>query len=830
MRELTCVGTSHQNGVAERSIGIIFAIARTIMIDAALPPTFWGEAVITAAYVRNRLPTSANPENRSPFEIRFGRRPDLRHLRPFGITAFVRIQSHITKVQPRATKGIMIGYGESVSGQKGWRIYLPSPPRVITTTAVTFTADLQRSISTRHPSLLSNQPPMFTPTTAAALPPPPTDNGLPLSLQPPRTTVPASQAAPSSPIAAPPALQHTRAPHATITKPSPATPNAAKPTKSAAASKGPLITTPFTPVPGQPTATQTATVRRPRGRAPRGTRWDKHLGRFVSALTASTAPPNYHTVWCTVADSCPSPVCPVTYQQATTGPDQDKWHQAIESEFASLKERETWRPIRRSEMPPGAVPIKTKWVFKIKRDEHNRVTRYKARLTACGYAQRRGRDYEETFSPVASASSVRFIFAVTAALNLYLDQHDIRTAFLYGVLPKNQRVYLRVHEGLDLPNDFVLCCLRGIYGLKQSCRLFNQHLNRALSSIGYTQSKSDPCVYFKRVGDHISIVAIVVDDMIHAASTKELLQDFSARLSQLYEMTHIGSPKFMIGIKITKTKSEYFLSQQQYIEQAAAAFGQTESAPVHSPANPSGCLPGLAVTDSPPLDTTQKSYMSLIGSLLWITITRPDAQTAISLACTHSVNPTVAHWRAALRILRYLYHTRTLGLRYKIAPRPIDTSAFVDAGYGAETGHRSRRGHVVFLSGSPISWTTRATSMVCQSTSEAEFVAANECVKDVMWLRGLLHEIGFDVPATPIHEDNQATIAMIKNHIVYGRNRHFCIRMAWLREQAAANVVVFKYVNSKDNIADIFTKILPQPQFVHLRDKFLFDTSPKTSS
>ena len=129
----------------------------------------------------------------------------------------------------------------------------------------------------------------------------------------------------------------------------------------------------------------------------------------------SATPPNYHTVWCTVADSCPSPVCPVTYHQATTGPDQDKWHQAIQSEFSSLKDRKTWKVIKRSAMPPGAVPTKTKWVFKIKRDENNRVTRFKARLTACGYAQRRDRDYNETFSPVASASSVRFIFAVTAA-------------------------------------------------------------------------------------------------------------------------------------------------------------------------------------------------------------------------------------------------------------------------------------------------------------------------------------------------------------------------------------------------------------------------------
>ena len=106
MRELTCVGTSHQNGVAERPIGVVFAVARTIIIDACLPPRFWGETVIVAAYVRNRLPSSANANNRSPYEVRYGRRPDLRHLRLFGITTYVRIKKHITKVQPRdAPKG-----------------------------------------------------------------------------------------------------------------------------------------------------------------------------------------------------------------------------------------------------------------------------------------------------------------------------------------------------------------------------------------------------------------------------------------------------------------------------------------------------------------------------------------------------------------------------------------------------------------------------------------------------------------------------------------------------------------------------------------------------
>ena len=92
-------------------------------------------------------------------------------------------------------------------------------------------------------------------------------------------------------------------------------------------------------------------------------------------------------------------------------------------------------------MPLHAVPIKAKWVFKLKRNEKNQVTRFKVRLTACGYAQQHGRDYDETFSPVASAASIRFIFSITACMGLYLDQHDVRTAFLYGVLPEEQRVY-----------------------------------------------------------------------------------------------------------------------------------------------------------------------------------------------------------------------------------------------------------------------------------------------------------------------------------------------------------------------------------------------------
>ena len=814
MRELTCVGTSHQNGVAERAIGVVFAVARTMLADACLPPRFWGEAIMCAVYVRNRLPCSSNPNNLSPYEVRYGRRPDLRHLRPFGVRAFVRVHTHITKVQPRADRGIMLGYGESVSSKKGWRIYLPASSRVVTTTAATFHVDLPSSIASRVRSLVSSTPPDFGSgnTAPVASVVEPTD--LPVSLRLPAAPAPlppASASVPAVSLPTPPL----RPAIAIDDAPPPVSTGAPSPTRVRVSN---LITTPILPLSGDPQLVPTATVRRPRGRPPANSTWDPTAGRYVRSLLAAQLP-SFTRIWAMVGDSSPHLQTPVTYLQAVNGPQAAQWRLAIRSELASLRECKTWRVIPRSSLPPGASPIRCKWVFKIKKDQNNNVARFKARLTACGYAQRFGRDFDETFAPVASAASIRVIFALAAVLGLYVSQHDVETAFLYGVLPASQRVYLLVPDGVDLPAGVLLECLKALYGLKQAPRLFNQHLTKAISALGYVQSRSDPCVFFKQRGNYISILAIVVDDILHVASAESIIKEFASQMDRTYRMKHLGVPQFMIGIKIDVSASSICLSQEQYIVQAATKFGQLDCVPTHTPAHPSGCLSSASVGDSRPLDREVHPYMSLVGTLLWATVTRPDIQVAVSRACSHTHDATMAHWRAALRILRYLVTTKSYALTYRRASLPPDVSAYVDAGYGNEHGHRSRRGHVVLLANCLVIWSTRATSMVCQSTSEAEFTAANECVKDILWVRGLLKELGFHQrSASLVREDNQATIAMINNHLVSARNRHFCIRMSWLREQAAAGSVKFVYVASRDNLADVFTKILPQPQFQRFRD------------
>ena len=371
-------------------------------------------------------------------------------------------------------------------------------------------------------------------------------------------------------------------------------------------------------------------------------------------------------------------------------------------------------------------------------------------------------------------------------------------------------VYLFPPADVDSDSSECLCCLQAIYGLRQSPRLFNQHLDSVLSKLGYRQTLSDPCVYVKRDDDIFSMLVIVVDDILHVASSKDVINNFSTLMSETYAFKNLGVPSLMIGVNIEVTASSIRLNQAHYIRSLAKKFGQLSAAEVHCPASTHGCLGASACPDSEPLDVSIFPYLSLVGGLLWTTITRPDVATVVSRACQHSKNPTRAHWRAAIRILRYLLTTVDFALVYSRSVRPVVVHAFADAAFANEIGQRSRYGHAVYVAGCLVCWLTKATSAVCLSTAEAEFVAAAEATKDILWVRNFLAELGFaQHEPSKLHEDNQACVAMVSNHVVTARNRHFCVKMAWLREQVSSKVVALVFVSGKNNVADIFTKVLP---------------------
>ena len=160
------------------------------------------------------------------------------------------------------------------------------------------------------------------------------------------------------------------------------------------------------------------------------------------------------------------------------------------------------------------------------------------------------------------------------------------------------------------------------------------------------------------------MLIVVVDDILHIVSSKDIINDFSVRMAKTYEFKNLGVPSLMIGVNIDVTPSAIKLDQAHYIRNLAAKFGQLDAAKVKCPASIHGCLGSSRCPDSEPLDVSRHPYLSLVGGLLWATITRPDVVTVVSRACQHSKNPTSAHWRAAIHILRYLLTTVNLSLVY----------------------------------------------------------------------------------------------------------------------------------------------------------------------
>ena len=569
---------------------------------------------------------------------------------------------------------------------------------------------------------------------------------------------------------------------------------------------------------------------RPRGRPPSNHNWDAQTGKYVPINVVSHVPA-CNTAWILAAmqsDLVADHVTPKTYDEAVSGPDAELWKKAIQDELASLKHCAVWKLVVLSALSRKAKAIPTKWVFKIKSDGHGNVVRFKARLVVCGYRQKFGRDYDQTFAPVAHAASIRIILALAVSLRLYLRQFDIKTAFLYKELPESQRVYILPPRGVNVPPQHVLMLLKSVYGLKQASRQWNLHLNKTLHELGFKRSPFDPCVYHLHKNDEYMFLAVVVDDIITASNSLQLINKFENHMAQRYDIKSLGEPKRLVGLNIVRDKDNMTLDQRQFVKDMAAQFKQSDSKPVSTPAT-LGDVPEGA---SPMLPPGHK-YLSLVGSLLWASLTRPDIAVAVSKACSKSAQPTKADLAKAIRILRYLLHTPNVKLTFTRSQSPTDMIAvYVDAGWANAPKSRSRFGYIVCVHGSPVMWETKVSTMVCLSTAEAEFVAAVHAAKSALWLARMTSDIrNTPVSTVTMLEDNQACIKMITNPVVSARNRHFAMRMWWLRDVVEKRQVRVQYVPTEKQLADILTKVLPGPCFLRLRDMIMSgkDLSPSTN-
>jgi hypothetical protein len=212
-------------------------------------------------------------------------------------------------------------------------------------------------------------------------------------------------------------------------------------------------------------------------------------------------------------------------------------------------------------------------------------------------------------------------------------------------------------------------------------------------------------------------------------------------------------------------------------------------------------------------------YKQIVGSLMYLTTTRPDIMYSVSLISRYMENPTELHLLAAKRILRYLQGTRNLGIYYTKGEKS-DLIGFTDSDYaGDQDDRKSTSGYVFMLGNGAVSWSSKKQPIVTLSTTEAEFVAATTCVCQAIWLRKILEELQFkQIGCTTIFCDNSSTIKLSKNPVLHGRSKHIDVKFYFLRDLCKDGTIDLVYCKSEDQIADIFTKALKRELFIKLRE------------
>ena len=501
----------------------------------------------------------------------------------------------------------------------------------------------------------------------------------------------------------------------------------------------------------------------------------------------------------------------------------DDWRISMEDEINSLNMNKTWTVVDVASIPYGRRIIRCKWVWKIKRDELGQIARYKSRLVACGNAQEAGIDFQETFAPVGRKESLRLLLAWACLRKWISRQVDVDTAFLYGKL--DEEIYMHMPRGFSQGPQSVCKLHKSIYGLKQAPRIWYYTLIAALKEIGFQSSCHEPCLLVKTG----IMVYIYVDDMLIIAEDSTLADEVVLQLQSKFKIKDLGRPTYLLRHHVIyETDGSIMLSQVNSIEELAEKFGFESSKPTSVPMSPGIILKSFDPSTDKPAE--KEKYQSLLGSLQYIAqCTRPDIAYAVSVLSQFCQHPSICHWNQAKKVLVYLYHSRNLLLKFNSkggkAAEPI-LQGYSDSDYAAcPDSRRSRTGYVFMLGNSVISWKSSKQKRISTSTCEAEYYALSEAGKEGIHLNALLTEIEknvgrFTVGTSPVSilSDNQSTLAVAKNSASHNKTKHIDVTHRWIQESVELKELSVDYVPTEDNVADIFTKALPKPQFEKLRD------------
>ncbi|GJT94234.1 putative ribonuclease H-like domain-containing protein [Tanacetum coccineum] len=745
-REYSVARTPQQNGVAERKNRTLIEAARTMLADSKLPTTFWAEAVSTACYVQNRV-LVVKPHNKTPYELFRGIKPAIGFMKPFGChVTILNTLDKLGKFDGKLHEGFFVGYSLS---SKAFRVYNIRTRKVQENLHVGFLEnkpmlegngpkwlfDLDSLTQSMNyvPVVAGSSSNVFAGTKEVSESSPPYQQDQDCIIMP--IWKDASYFEDTSlKSVADAQIQDQDVGHDDCCFQDDGFDENQVNTASPQVNTGSGDISTATP------EVNTATSDGLMGPIPPPE--DTHeedqgidLGNLSPSYAVSSTPHTRlhkdHPIDHVIGDVQSS----VQTRRMTTSHSElgflsaiyeGKTHQDLHTcLFACFLSQEEPKRVSKALNDPAWVEamqeilysstIGTKWVYRNKKDERGIVVRNKARLVAQGHTQEEGIDYDEVFAPVARIEAIRIFLAYASFMGFTVYQMDVKSAFLYGQI--EEEVYV-----CQPP------VVKALYGLHQAPRAWYDTLATYLLSNGFQRGKIDQTLFIKSQKGHILLVQIYVDDIIFGSTKKELCDEFEKLMKDKFQMSSMGELTFFLGLQVQQKKKGIFISQDKYVHEILKKFNYTDVKSASTPTD----LERPLVKDADADDVDEHLYRSMIGSLMYLTASRPDIMFAVCACARFQVSPKTSHLLAVKRIFRYLKGKPSLGLWYS-KDSPLELVAYTDSDYaGATLDRKSTTGGCQFLGNRLISWQCKKQTVVAPLTTEAEYVAAASCYGQVL--------------------------------------------------------------------------------------------------
>nr|GFA35890.1 retrovirus-related Pol polyprotein from transposon TNT 1-94 [Tanacetum cinerariifolium] len=397
--------------------------------------------------------------------------------------------------------------------------------------------------------------------------------------------------------------------------------------------------------------------------------------------------------------------------------------------------------------------------------------------TSKGYRQEEGIDFEESFAPVTRIEAICIFIANAASKNMTIYQMDVKTAFLNDKL--KEEVYVSQPEGFVDPDHptYVYHLKKALYGLKQALWAWYDTLSRFLLDNKFSNGAVDPTLFTQKIGNHILLIQIYVDDIIFASTDPKACDIFSNEMSYKFQMSMMGQMSFLLGLQVSQSPEGIFINQSKFALEILKKFGMDSCDPVDTP----------------------------------------------------MASPTKKHLEALKRVFWYLTGTINWGIWY-----PKDTAmtltAYADADHaGCQDTRRSTSESAQFLGDKLVSWSSKKQKSTAISTTEVEYIAMSSCYAQILWMRSQLTDYGFDFNKIPLYYHNRSAIALCCNNVQHFRSKHIDIQHHFIREQVEKGMVELYFVTMDYQLTNIFTKALPRERFEFLLSRLgMKSISPTT--